>query len=227
MDTKKSPRKNLENKKTLFLEIGFVLVLAFVLLAFQYRITERPDFITPDDGHDWVDRDYIPPNIPKPPPPPPPKSHEITPAPDELINDDFFPEIDIDAYPDVAVPDYPPIDIGGKDEVPDPGDDIILRPEFWPEFPGGVEALYRYLGSVIRYPREAQQLGIEGTVYVGFVIERDGSVTNVHIQRGIGAGCDEEAMKAIANMPNWTPGRMGTQPVRVRFTVPVNFKLNR
>ena len=228
MDTKKSPRKNLENKRTLFLEIGFVLVLAFVFLAFQYRITERSKVIIPDSGQNWVDRDYLPPNIPKPPPPPPPKSQEIIPAPDELIDDDYNPEIDIDAYPDVVVPEYPPIDFGKEgDEQPDPSDDIILRPEFWPEFPGGLQALYKYFGNVIRYPRQAQELGIEGTVFVGFVVEKDGSISNVHLQRGIGGGCDEEAIKAVENMPNWTPGRMGTQPVRVRYSVPVVFRLSK
>jgi protein TonB len=225
MDTKKSPRKNLENKRSLFLEIGFVLVLAFVLLAFQYRITERNLIIIPDDGQEWVDHVYIPPNIPKPPPPPPPKSHEINPAPDELIDDDYFPKVDIDAYPDVVVPDYQQIEI--KVEKPDPTDDIFVFVEVMPEFPGGETELFRYFNRTIRYPRMAQEVGLEGIVIIGFIVERDGTISNVHVKRGIGWGCDEEALRAVKNMPDWIPGRQGTQAVRVRYTVPVTFRLNR
>lgn len=225
MDTKKSPHKNLENKKSLFLEVGFVLVLAFVLLAFQYRVTERTKIIIPGDGHEWVDSVYVPPNIPKPPPPPPPKSHEINPAPDEQVIDDYIPDIDIDAYPDVVVPDYPPIEI--QVEKPDPTDDVHIFVEVMPEFPGGETELFRYFRRTIRYPRMAQEVGLEGIVIIGFIVEKDGSISNVHVKRGIGGGCDEEALRAVKNMPDWIPGRQGTQAVRVRFTVPVTFKLNK
>ena len=225
MNTKKSPKKNLENKRSLFLEIGFVLVLAMVLLAFQYRITERNNTIIPQDARDFVDHDYIPPNIPKPPPPPPPESHEIIPAPDELIEEDYFPEVDIGAHADLKVPDYLPVEI--IDEKPDPTDDIHVIVEQMPEFPGGEAELFRYLSRTIRYPRMAQEVGLEGVVIISFIVERDGSVSNVQVMRGIGGGCDEEALRAVKNMPNWIPGRQGAQSVRVRYSVPVAFRLSR
>jgi protein TonB len=225
MDTKKSPRKNLENKRSLFLEVGFVMVLAFVLLAFQYRVTERTIQMPPSTAVHQADTEMIQVTIPKPPPPPPPKSHEINPAPDELIDDDYFPKVDIDAYPDVVVPDYQQIEI--KVEKPDPTDDIFVFVEVMPEFPGGETELFRYFNRTIRYPRMAQEVGLEGIVIIGFIVEKDGSISNVHLKRGIGGGCDEEALRAVKNMPDWIPGRQGTQAVRVRYTVPVTFRLNR
>lgn len=94
-----------------------------------------------------------------------------------------------------------------------------------PEFPGGQDSLMAYLGRRIQYPKEAMEKGIEGTVYVTFVIEKDGSVNKVHILRGIGKACDEEAMRVIRNMPRWKPGFQREKPVRVQYNIPIRFKL--
>ena len=94
-----------------------------------------------------------------------------------------------------------------------------------PEFPGGMEAMMKYLAENIKYPEQAKSEGIQGRVFVRFVIEADGSVTNAQVLRGIGGGCDEEALRVVNAMPNWTPGKQQGKPVRVQFNLPITFKL--
>ena len=96
-----------------------------------------------------------------------------------------------------------------------------------PRFPGGEEARMQYLSENIDYPQKAQDEGIEGTVYVTFIVEADGSVTNAKVLRGIGGGCDEEAIQVVENMPKWNPGKQRGEPVRVRFNMPIRFTLSK
>ena len=95
-----------------------------------------------------------------------------------------------------------------------------------PQFPGGENAMMKHVSQNIVYPEEAKEKEIQGRVFVSFVIEKDGSVSNVKVLRGIGGGCDEEAVRAISSMPKWKPGKMKGEPVRVNYQIPVMFKLN-
>jgi len=92
-----------------------------------------------------------------------------------------------------------------------------------PKFPDGIEALHRFLQNNIRFPRESRQRGIQGTVFVTFVVERDGSISNVEVLRGIGGGADEEAIRVVSIMPRWIPGEQRRRPVRVQFNMPIRF----
>ncbi|MEQ9577833.1 MAG: energy transducer TonB [Marinoscillum sp.] len=94
-----------------------------------------------------------------------------------------------------------------------------------PEFPGGMAAFYKYVGQEMKYPEEARRMGVEGRVYVQFVINKDGSVDAVNAVKGIGGGCDEEAVRVIANAPDFIPGKQEGEPVYVRMVMPVIFKL--
>jgi len=94
-----------------------------------------------------------------------------------------------------------------------------------PTFPGGETKLYKFLGESIKYPEEAKELGIQGRVFVNFVIETNGAVSNVKVLRGIGGGCDEEAIRVIKSMPKWTPGKQRGIPVRVSYNLPIKFTL--
>lgn len=94
-----------------------------------------------------------------------------------------------------------------------------------PEFPGGDKVMYQYLGKNMRYPSEAQDKNVQGMVYISFVVEKDGSITGVRCLKGIGSGCDEEAMRVVKSMPNWIPGMQDGEIVRVRFNLPIAFKL--
>ena len=97
--------------------------------------------------------------------------------------------------------------------------------ELMPEFKGGEKAMYSWLGKQIVYPQIAKETGIQGTVIVTFVVEKDGSITNVQILRDIGGGCGEEALRIVKAMPNWEEGRQNNVPVRVQFTLPIKFIL--
>lgn len=112
-----------------------------------------------------------------------------------------------------------PAEVG--DETP-----IFTVVENMPEYPGGMDAMYAYLGENIQYPDSAKMNNISGKVYVTFVIEKDGSVTNVVVLRGIGGGCDKEAMRVVSEMPNWKPGKQRGQEVRVQYNLPIKFTLD-
>ena len=100
--------------------------------------------------------------------------------------------------------------------------DVVEQP---PSFPGGQAALLNWLSSHVKYPPIAEENGIQGRVIVGFVVERDGSVSQVQVIRGVDPSLDKEAARVVASMPKWTPGRQNGQNVRVKYNVPVNFKL--
>jgi TonB family protein len=104
-------------------------------------------------------------------------------------------------------------------------DSIFFLTEQMPQFPGGDNGLFQYLKKTIVYPALARVQKISGRVYVEFIVERDGSVSHVRVTRGVGGGCNEEAARVVAQMPKWTPGQMSNSPVRVQYTLPVNFSL--
>ncbi|MBL7953994.1 MAG: energy transducer TonB [Flavobacteriales bacterium] len=97
--------------------------------------------------------------------------------------------------------------------------------EEMPEFPGGQEALMKYLSSRIEYPEEAMQENIEGIVFISFIVEQDGRISNVKSLRGLGGGLTEEAIRVVKGMPNWLPGKQRGAPVRVQYNLPIRFKL--
>ncbi len=104
-----------------------------------------------------------------------------------------------------------------------PGETIWMVVEEMPLFPGGRPALEKHLRENMRYPEEANRAGIKGTVNIGFVVCRDGSICDPRVLRGIGYGCDEEALRLIREMPRWLPGKQRGQPVPVRYSLPIRF----
>jgi TonB family protein len=99
--------------------------------------------------------------------------------------------------------------------------------EKMPEYPGGEDARIKFMVENIKYPEQAKKNGIQGVVFVSYVVEKDGKISNVKTIRGIGGGCDEEAERVISLMPNWNPGIQKGQPVRVQFNLPVRFSLDK
>jgi periplasmic protein TonB len=98
--------------------------------------------------------------------------------------------------------------------------------EDMPEFPGGEEARIKFLSKNLKYPEKAREKSIEGTVYVQFVVEKDGSLTNIKVKRGIGGGCDEECLRVVKLMPKWKPGKQNGKEVRVQYMLPIKFILH-
>ena len=109
----------------------------------------------------------------------------------------------------------------GKD-----GNQVFDLVEILPSPAGGMEGWMKYLAESLQYPEEAKKQGIEGTVIMTFIINSDGTISDVETLRGVGGGCDEEAMRVIQNAPNWTPAQQGGKPVNCRMRLPVKFKLS-
>jgi protein TonB len=118
---------------------------------------------------------------------------------------------------DVAVPVM-------EEKAQDPNEPFTMV-EQMPQFPGGQEALFAYIGKELKYPEQAVEEGIEGAVFITFVVEVDGSITGVKVLRGIGGGCNEEALRVVSGMPNWKPGKQRGKEVRVQYNLPIRFKL--
>lgn len=118
-----------------------------------------------------------------------------------------------------------PVRVMEEEEIEEEEEEIFMIVEKDPEFPGGMEAMLKFLSENITYPQEAKDKSIEGTVFVTFVIEKDGSITNIKLLRDIGGGCGTEAVRVVKMMPKWKPGTQGGKPVRVQFNLPVKFQL--
>jgi TonB family protein len=110
-------------------------------------------------------------------------------------------------------------------ETENEGDEVFVFVEDQPKYPGGDEARLKYLRDNIHYPKEAKEHNIQGTVYITFVIEEDGSISNVKVLRGIGGGCDEESVRVLTEMPNWIPGKQKGKPVRCQYNMPIRFAM--
>jgi periplasmic protein TonB len=224
METKKSPKADLENKKVIFTQIGMILALAVVFLAFEYKSYDARTIDLMQRTAEDIAEDIIPITEQKPPPPPPPPPRQVTIL--QVVEDDVEVEQNIDINVDVdqttEIEIYIP-PVREEEEVSE--QEIFTVVESMPEFPGGAQAMMEYIARNIRYPPMARESGIQGRVFVNFVVEPDGSVSNVNVLRGIGGGCDEEAIRVVQGMPKWTPGRQRGKAVRVSFNLPVRFTL--
>jgi len=223
-DIRKAPKADLESKKAIFIEIGLVIALAAVLFAFEWKSYEKTELnlvstVADDTPEEMVE---ITQHEKPPPPPKPPQQTTII----EIVEDDveIEDEIEIDVEDDqeTEMIDYEPIEEDDEEEEAQ----IFTVVESMPGFPGGEAARIRYLNENIKYPQMARESGIQGRVFVTFVVEKNGEVTDVRVLRGIGGGCDEEAVRVIKNMPNWNAGKQRGKPVRVQFNMPILFKLN-
>lgn len=222
MEHKKNPFYNLERKKPTLLLAGFMGALALTLAAFEYRTAEIRDVHLGVLDIQFMEEEIIPVSKLKAPPPPPPP-----PPADQFEISDELPEFDeTEILEPLDIPDFPDVpEVYEIDEVVE----IIFEPpvydfaEVMPSFPGGEEALYRYLGEVVKYPKEALRAGVGGKVFVVFVVNTDGTITDIAIEHGVGWGLDEEVLRAVSGMPKWNPGMQGGHKVAVRLRLPVGF----
>jgi len=226
MEAKKSPKADLERKRTFFVQIGLIIALAAILVAFEWKTYDKKQLDLSGREAVQVEEDMVEitqQNKPPPPPaPPPPTTTLINIVQDDVDVDDDI-TIDAEANQLTEIPTYVPPAVSEEEEVAEA--EIFMVVEDSPSFPGGDEARIRFLQENIKYPQMARESSIQGTVYVTFVVERDGSVTDVRVLRGIGGGCDEEAIRVIKAMPRWVPGKQRGKPVRVQFNMPIKFTL--
>jgi len=225
MELKKSFKADLENKRVIFTEIGLIIGLAIMLVAFEWKTYEKTIVEMGTRQMEDIPEEIIPiteQKVKPPPPPPVQQQVKINIVEDDVEVDDMI-DIDVEADQTTEVQEYiAPI---RDDEEEAEEAQIFMVVESMPEFPGGEPALYRFLAENIKYPQMAKESGIQGRVFVTFVVEKDGSVTDVRVLRGIGGGCDEEAIRVVRNMPKWAPGKQRGKSVRVQYNLPVKFTL--
>ncbi len=228
MEVKKSERADLEKKKGLFLQIGLVTVLALLLIAFEWT-TREVGTSTLGELTDVVMEEEIipitrPEEIQPPPPPPPPQVTEVLNIveDDVEIDDDLF-IIDVEARPETRI-EFAQIVMEEAEEAAE--EEIFFIVEDMPDFQGGGQDAFRtYIAENLRYPPIAAESGIQGRVFVQFVVNTNGRVSDATVIRGVDPLLDREALRVVMSSPPWTPGRQRGQPVRVAFTFPINFVL--
>lgn len=226
MEQKKTPKADLENKKIIFREIGLVIALAVMLVAFEWKSYEKTIIDVGTRQAENIAEEIIPitkQELKTPPPPPPKQVVKINVVEDDVEVEDEI-NIDVEADQNTEVEEYV-APVMEQEEESEEERQIFMVVESMPEFPGGEAALYKYLAENIKYPQMAKESGIQGRVFVTFVVERDGRVTDVRVLRGIGGGCDEEAIRVVKGMPKWSPGKQRGKPVRVQYNLPVKFTL--
>lgn len=226
MEAKKSKKAAIENQRGSWLLMGLVVALAFMFVSFEWTQHDvRVAALSSDDESIFV-TELVPITFPdeklEPPPPPENKIVEIL----EIVKNDI--EVadnvstvgeDMDVTHKIVW--IPPV---VETEVVD--EDVIVDvAEIMPEFPGGTAALMKYLGTNIKYPTISQEMGSAGRVIVQFVVDKDGSISNPEVVRGVDAYLDKEAIRVISSMPKWRPGVQNGKKVRVKYTVPVVFRL--
>lgn len=228
MEVKKSPKADLENKRNLFLMLGLVVALGVILAAFEYKTTPKKADSLGQVEMQAVEEEIIPitreQEVQPPPPPPPPQVVEVLNIVDDdvEIEDELFIE-ETDVTDDMVIDVAPVISTQKEEEEEDT--QVFFIVEDMPEFPGGELALRQFIANAIKYPVIAQENGIQGRVYVTFVVNTDGSVADARIARGVDPSLDKEALRVVNTLPKWKPGKQRGKPVRVSYTVPINFVL--
>lgn len=230
METKKTNNADLENKKTIFMQIGLVFSLAIVLIAFEWTSSDSRSNTSLNVSDIQAEEEIIPitrqEDIKTPPPPPPAKVSDVLSIVED--NSDLKEELNIntemteESNVNITVIDNTPAVVEEEDSEDAP---VFFIVEEMPEFPGGNTALQTFIANAIKYPVIAQENGIQGRVYISFVVNPKGLVEQVKIVRGVDPNLDKEAIRVIQSLPAWKPGKQRGKPVKVSFTVPINFVL--
>lgn len=219
---KKKPGADLRKLYAITLEAGFIITLVVLNILFRIHFNPSSDFDPTTVEQDVISMEEIvrTEQIHRPPPPPRPPAPRAVPN-EEIVEDMFFDlstDFDLDMLLDISGP--PPAMPETEEEEAIDDREIFTIVEEMPVLLGGANAIYQYL----RYPEIARRAGIEGRVIVQFVIDQEGNVVDPVVVRGIGGGCDEAALEAVTNL-KFSPGRQRGRPVKVRYSLPITFRL--
>ncbi|NDV63798.1 energy transducer TonB [Bacteroides sp. 224] len=229
MEVKKSKHVQLENKRGTWLLMGIIVVLAFLFVAFEWAQYDKEINYEARVVDPIFTGDMIPITFPTiTPPPPPPASTVIADIIEVVTNDVEVSETEVPDSEDNNNPvmiDYTPGDFTGGEASEVEEVEIFTVVEAMPEFPGGDAALLAYMKNNMKYPSIPQEQGIQGRVIIQFIVDKDGTITDPTVVRGVDPYLDKEAMRVIKGMPKWTPGMQRKVPVRVKYTLPVTFRL--
>lgn len=229
MELKKTEKANLENKKSIFLLVGFVIVLSVVLLAFEWSTSTSRASDLGDLGDINIEDEIVPvtrvEEVKPPEAPPRPQITEIL----NIVNDEVEIDDEIEIQ-DSESDEKLEIKIVEMEEEEEEAQ-VFLLVEDMPLFPGCATkeetdaAIQKFIRENVKYPEIARENGIQGRVFVSFVVSRTGKITDAKILRGVDSALDQEAIRVIEALPAFTPGKQRGKPVKVGYNVPINFKL--
>ena len=228
MEIKKNDNVNLEKSKGIFLQLGIVIVLALCLIAFEWSSGSREDNPFDTGGDEVIEEEMIPiTEMEDQQPETPPEIPKVTEI-FEIVEDNvaidhevLFEDDEADFDDEIQMYDFEVTEEQEEEE-----EEIFVVVEDMPTFRGGdVNKFREWVQQRIKYPQIAAENGIQGKVFIMFVVEPDGSVSNVTIMRGVDPALDQEAQRVVQTSPKWAPGKQRGAPVRVRFSITVNFQL--
>jgi protein TonB len=226
MEAKKTPSADLTKRVGMFTNLGLMVAVGLTLAAFEYKSYDDSglkDLGAVTDNFEELLDVPITQQPPPPPPPPPMEQPVIQEIPDEVkIEEKIDVNFDVDVKETTVIKEVAIKEVVIEEEKADQIFDVV---ETQPNPPGGMSGWNKYLSDNLKYPTQARRMGVEGTVIVVFVINTDGTIQDVEVLRGIGGGCDEEAVKIVKNAPKWEPGKQRGKPVRTRMRLPIRFKL--
>lgn len=223
MEPKKSPKADLTRKSFLFFNVGLVSALSLSIFAFTYKTSDSGPVSELSDNQFQVEElmevpatDHLPPPAPKIEQP-----NIVEVVNEEKIVEELQIDMDIETTSTETSKEFTPVPVEVEEEDPNTLFTIVEESAF-PV--GGINAFNAFVSQHIVYPNQAKRMGIEGRVFVEFVVEKDGSITNVRTLKGIGAGCDEEAVRVVSMAPKWNAGKQRGRPVRQKMVLPIIFK---
>ena len=225
MESKKTDKAELEKKKGLFLEIGYVIALALVLLGFEWTKSDMnisslgvlPDLAGEEEIVPITRQELQKPIIP--------------PKPQKVILELNIVEDDVELEDDLVIDDFEAsqddeIEVMVMQEEEESEAEVFYIVEDMPLFQGqGLEAFRSYIQASIKYPPIAMENGISGIVYVNFVVNKKGEISSISVMRGVDPSLDNEVLRALKGAPKWTPGMQRGKPVNVSMSIPVKFIL--
>jgi protein TonB len=227
MEAKKNEKANLESKKSLFIQIGLIVALLVCLGAMEWTSGQKKDSAFAGMTEEAIEEEQIPVTEETPPEEMPPPEVTVTDL-FEIVEDDVVIDNEVrfeddETSEDKTVEIYAPVLQAEEEEVEE---EIFVIVEDMPKFKGGdINTFREWVQKRVRYPELAAENGIQGRVFITFVVETNGNVSNVSISRSVDALLDEAAKEAVAASPKWEPGMQRGRPVRVRYSIPIIFQL--
>jgi protein TonB len=224
MEVKKSEKADLTNKSMFFFSIGLFVTMATTVAIFENKTYDEQVEVVAriaDQSEEIMD---VPVTDQPPPPPPQVQQPQVVEVPDEEeIEEEIQVNLDVEMTDDTKVEQ---IEIKQEVEEKEDENQIFTIVEEQAQPVGGMAAFYKYVGEKMKYPAQARRMQVEGRVFCEFVVNKDGSLQDVKVIRGIGAGCDEEAIRVIQSAPAWKPGKQRGKAVRSKFNLAIIFKLS-